>query len=140
MSEGGRPHLISSGTGGRPAEILDNSASGEDAFFSTNQSLVAADIDRGAGDIYDARVEGGFPAAAAPEQCAESECQRVSPPPPFRPPASGALRAPPHSRAGRLARALRGCRKKHGKKERRRCVNKAKAKFGTKQAKSGGGR
>ncbi|MFL5834786.1 MAG: hypothetical protein ACJ76B_12535 [Solirubrobacterales bacterium] len=135
MSEGGRPHLISGGTDGRPSEILDNSASGDDAFFSTNQSLVATDTDGGAGDIYDARIGGGFALPHSPAACVGGDCQPSSAAPGFSSPASALLHGGSNRRAKKLAKALRACRKKPHGKERRRCVRKAKAKFGSRQAK-----
>jgi hypothetical protein len=49
------------------------SPSGKDIFFETNDSLVPQDADT-LGDIYDARVEGGFP-AATPAQCDGEGCR-----------------------------------------------------------------
>jgi hypothetical protein len=47
------------GTG--PALYVDNSASGDDVFFRTADTLTGWDADGGQIDIYDARVGGGFP-------------------------------------------------------------------------------
>jgi hypothetical protein len=67
--------LISSGDGDSPAYFLDISEDGKDAFFATAQQLSGWDID-GAYDIYDARVDGGFPEPPAPPpSCAGDACQ-----------------------------------------------------------------
>jgi len=52
-------NLISSGGNTEGSELVDSSASGEDVFFKTYESLYAGDP--GLIDIYDARVGGGFP-------------------------------------------------------------------------------
>jgi WD40-like Beta Propeller Repeat len=141
VSEAGQPRLISSGTSGRPSEILDNSASGDDAFFATTESLVATDTDHEAGDVYDARVGGGFALGGMPAACGGGDCQPSSAPPPFFGPASAGVHGGPKVRSNRLAKALRTCRKKHRKKkERQRCVSRAKAKFGHKHVKPAGRR
>ena len=57
--------LISSGQGAGPSVFVDASVSGDDVFFTTEQPLVAADVD-GAADMYDAHVcSGGVPCLAA---------------------------------------------------------------------------
>ena len=81
--EGGRPHLISSGTSDSDSAFVDASASGDDVFFRTSASLVAQDVDQ-ALDVYDARVGGGFPLPASRVSCAGEAC---------RPPASGSTAA-----------------------------------------------
>jgi hypothetical protein len=79
--EGGSPEdegevsLISSGSSTDDVKDAVISRSGRDVFFITSQGLLPQDID-GANDIYDARLEGGFPAAAAPRQpCSGDACQ-----------------------------------------------------------------
>lgn len=57
--EDGRLSLITSGRGKENSFFLDNSASGDDVFFATEEGLVGADKD-GVADVYDARVGGGF--------------------------------------------------------------------------------
>lgn len=54
--------------------LLGSNPSGSDRFFMTSDSLVAQDTDTQR-DIYDARVDGGFPAPVAPSICFESGCQ-----------------------------------------------------------------
>jgi hypothetical protein len=69
----GRLGLISSGTGREEDEVLFFGASrdGSTAFFRTAETLVPMDRDDGEGDVYAARVGGGFAEAAAPP----TECQ-----------------------------------------------------------------
>jgi len=56
---GGCLYLISSGSGATNSYFADASASGNDVFFQTGDSLVGQDQDSYA-DLYDARVGGGF--------------------------------------------------------------------------------
>src|SRR4029077_1437239 len=53
--ENGRVFLVSSGSSGEDSVFLDNSESGNDAFFGTSSELVPGDND-GSPDVYDARV------------------------------------------------------------------------------------
>jgi hypothetical protein len=55
-------------------EFLGTDASGDDAFFTTADRLVGQDTDT-AVDIYDARVDGGFPAPVVPPACQGEGCQ-----------------------------------------------------------------
>jgi hypothetical protein len=72
----GQVSLISSGTSAYPSQIVDNSPDGKNVFFTTRDSLVGQDIDGGSKDIYDARVEGGFPPPPPPVSLCEGEaCQ-----------------------------------------------------------------
>ncbi len=77
---GGCLYLLSSGTSPEPSLLGDVSASGEDAFFFTGQSLVPADKDSQV-DVYDARVGGGLasqhPPAAEPP-CLGEACKGAS--------------------------------------------------------------
>src|SRR6185437_11579446 len=52
---GGCVSMLSSGTSDRESAFLDASASGNDVFFLTSQSLVPTDVDS-VFDAYDARV------------------------------------------------------------------------------------
>jgi hypothetical protein len=61
--------------------VLGLSASGGDAFFTTSDQLVGQDGDTEQ-DVYDARIDGGFPAPLRAPSCAGEECQgSVSTPP-----------------------------------------------------------
>src|SRR6185312_13768114 len=67
--------LISSGTGGFDNQFLGTTPSGRDVFFATHERLVSGDRDS-AGDVYDARIGGGFPPAVpGPVECEGDACQ-----------------------------------------------------------------
>ncbi len=134
----GRVSLISKG-GGTPLGIT---SSGKDIFFLTGQPLTAGDSGTEA-DIYDARLEGGFP-VSAPAPCSAEACQgtlALQPQPPGTaastafngpgsplagetPPANQA-KPKPQTAAQKLAKALKACKSKHNKKKRAACEKKA---------------
>jgi hypothetical protein len=78
----GSVNLISSGTGDQEAEFRDASADGSNVFFTTRQQLVGQDTDDSV-DVYDARVDGGFPSPAKVVACTGTACQGVPPAPPI---------------------------------------------------------
>lgn len=90
-------HLISAGTA-TDTHVVDVSADGRDVFLRTHDALVPGDTDGGYGDVYDARVGGGFPVAETPAACSGEACRG---PLPADPPAPGA----PASLAARDASA-----------------------------------
>jgi hypothetical protein len=57
-----------------PRPLIGTDASGQDVFINTTEPLVGQDTDTN-GDIYDARIGGGFPAPAAAPGCAGDACQ-----------------------------------------------------------------
>ena len=63
--ENGKVSLISSGSSTAGATFDGTTPSGSDVFLTTAASLLGSDPD-GFNDIYDARVDGGFPEPAAP--------------------------------------------------------------------------
>ena len=129
------------------------SASGSDVFFTTRTELLPRDTDD-LRDVYDARIDGGFPEpvrASCPPEVAGG-CQGSPPPPPPATaaptsffPAGGNLLAPlasslafkttskPLTRAQKLASALKVCRKKHQRKQRVACERQAKRTYGAKK-------
>ena len=134
----GQVSLVSSGGG----NAFGITRSGQDIYFSTGQALTAGDSGT-EGDFYDARIGGGFP-AAAPAPCSGEVCQGSSPPQPQPPGASASAafngpgspltpEAPPASQpkpkpqttAQKLAKALKACKAKHSKKKRTACEKKA---------------
>lgn len=136
--------LISSGESSEDSEFVDASATGDDVFFRTTANLVARDF--GLADIYDARVDGGFPPAQTqPAACEGEACQAPPAPPNDATPASSmfegsgnvtvvpgahvASKAKPPTRVQKLTRALKACRAQHGKK-RKRCEARARKRFG----------
>jgi hypothetical protein len=62
------------GEGSETADTVGMSASGADVFFSTHTQLVQQDTDS-LRDVYDARVDGGFPAPPAKPSCSGEGCQ-----------------------------------------------------------------
>lgn len=87
--EEGRVYLISSGSAVGASTFMDASASGEDVFFGTSQSLVRTDTDGGL-SLYDARVAGGVPqsveSSGEPPACTSVEgCRPPLSEPPVQP-------------------------------------------------------
>jgi hypothetical protein len=72
--------LITSGGGGFLNILLGTTPSGNDVFFATNESLLPSDKDT-AGDIYDARVFGGFGEPANAASCEGDACSTPYAPP-----------------------------------------------------------
>jgi hypothetical protein len=73
--------LITNGRGGFMNLFLGTDESGQDAFIYTNSQLGPRDDDS-AGDIYDARIDGGEPAAAPrPVECEGDACSTPLGPP-----------------------------------------------------------
>ncbi|HWY17649.1 MAG TPA: hypothetical protein VNY27_02935 [Solirubrobacteraceae bacterium] len=71
----GSVSLISGGSGPAPVEDVVISTSGNDVFFVTAQGLVPQDTNEEP-DVYDARLNGGFPPVPAPPQpCDGDACQ-----------------------------------------------------------------
>jgi hypothetical protein len=81
---GGCTSLISSGTDPHPAKGLI-SATGQDITFLSPLAFVPGDED-GVGDVYDARVDGGFHFTPPPAPCGGLEICRPAPLPQPAPP------------------------------------------------------
>jgi hypothetical protein len=142
---GGCVSLISSGSSTEPSSFLDASESGDDVFFLTTAQLSSRDHD-GSYDVYDARVGGGEPAPPIGSvECQGDACQSPVAPEPLTPGSlsfSGPgnpvpqLNAVPASkpkvetRAERLEKGLRACRKKRDRKQRAACERKARRQHG----------
>jgi hypothetical protein len=129
--------LISSGTSKYDSEIGDLTPDGHDVFFITRDSLVGQDIDGGARDVYDARVDGGFPKPAVEKSCeGESSCQgKPSSEPGFSPPPTTSAGKGNTPRTGKKAKSrCKGKARKHHKK----CGRKHRGKHGSKQASKSG--
>ena len=91
-SNGGCLNLISSGESSRDSEFVDASSNGNDVFIRTESSLVKADP--GLVDIYDARVNGGFPEAEGTAPCEGQACQNPPAAPEAKTPASAQYSGP----------------------------------------------
>jgi hypothetical protein len=86
--ENGRIYLISSGQGASGSFFAGASSNGDDAFFTTTDHLAPQDIET-ATQIYDARVDGGFPYRPFTTGCDSGQCQGPqTPAPTFGAPAS----------------------------------------------------
>jgi hypothetical protein len=151
-SDGGCLYLISTGQSAQPSYFGDASESGDDVFFFTRQSLVSQDQDLNV-DVYDARVDGGIPAQnppPAPAPCTGETCRSASDPPsPFGVPSSATIagignltpqpaakpKPKPLTRAQKLARALKAC-KKQPRKRRQSCEARARKRYGKRATKT----
>jgi hypothetical protein len=133
---------------GSSVELIGADGSGENVFFTTADRLVGQDTDTES-DYYDARINGGFPAPV------ETSCQlenngekcRVSGPEPslFGPMGSATFPGeatltveikppgqpkPKLTRAEKLAKALKACKKDRLKKKRATCERQARTRYG----------
>lgn len=136
--------LLSPGTQAEPAWIGSVDESGENVFIVTPAPLVRSDTDT-LSDVYDVRVGGGV-VQPAPQigPCVGDECQGTPSAAPTFDTASGftglgnvipAAKVTPKAltRAQKLARALRACRRRP-EKHRRGCIRRAKRKYGPRRA------
>jgi hypothetical protein len=86
----GAVYLISGGAA--KAELIGMDPSAQDIFFIAPEELAAQDTDEDT-DLYDARIDGGFPAPAVSPGCQGEACQGASTGS-FSPPAAGSSGAP----------------------------------------------
>ncbi len=139
--------LLSSGTGTKGSFFEDASASGDDVFFTTAEPLVRRDIDTQP-DLYDARVDGGFSEPEAATGCTSScRLSAAEGGPPLGAAGSEALFGPGNlppptvkptakpqpkvlTRAQKLAKALKACKRDKHKKKRATCERFAHKRFG----------
>jgi hypothetical protein len=147
--------LVSSGRAAGESAFIDASETGDDVFFLTGAKLVPGDTDT-ALDLYDAHVcSETAPCSSEPvpsPACVTIDsCRQASTPQPsvFGTPASATFggegnlqpasgeRASARakrvalSRAQKLARALKACRRVHGMRKRAVCERRARARYGT---------
>ena len=148
----GQVSLLSGGQDPHGSSFRRMTASGQDVFFATEESLVPQDTGSGEENLYDARIDGGFPAPAAAVACSGEACQGpLAAAPLLQPPASttftgGVNLTPPavtppvippkksaaQIRAEKLTKALKACRKK-SKRKRASCKASARKKYGAKK-------
>ncbi len=137
-------HLISSGTSSSNSELLDSSPSGEDVFFLTRQALISGEVGEESDRVYDARVDGGFPEAAALPACTTADACRVASelqPAIFGEPSSqtfsgaGNIASPPSPPALKTVVKSKQCKKGFVKKK-GKCIKKKQSKKATKAKKS----
>jgi hypothetical protein len=141
----GELHLLSTGTAEAPSYFYEASSDGGDVYLITQQALTPGSNSEELA-IFDARVDGGFPAPSltSSESCEGESCsapQSIAP----RPPAisSGSISgqgnlepavAKPAVRsltnAQKLAKALKSCRAKRNKHKRDVCEAQARKRYG----------
>ena len=159
-NENGCVALMSSGASSEESAFLDASATGNDVFFLTAARLTSQEAD-GSLNVYDARactIESPClsPPGAPSLPCAGESCkaapsmQRTSESPPtatfsgagdlVAAPSKPAAKPAPLTRAQRLAKALKACRKIKNKKQRAACKSRAKKRYGVHKAKAKKGR
>jgi DNA-binding beta-propeller fold protein YncE len=153
--------LISSGTSAHESAFLDASEDGDEVFFTTAERLVASDQDSNY-DVYAARVCTRASPCLTYEVSQSAPCEGLSGSNPCRGPEAGHEGSQPplsatfsgpgnttqtHSpgggslpktavrltRAQKLKKALKACKKKHGKARRAACERQARKKYGPKQ-------
>jgi hypothetical protein len=159
-SEGEEPAgcvgLISSGRSGGESAFLDASADGSDVFFMTSGRLVpqAGEATTAVYDAHECSSGWACPSSAAvlPPACdTEASCKAAPSPQPevFGAPSSATFSGPGNSaplvvpskpkvetKAEKLGKALRTCRKDRSKKKRRSCEAVAKRRYGAKSSRS----
>lgn len=82
LQTGGCLYLLSNGKGNEESVFATATPSGEDVFFRTRDQLVGEDTDSRR-DLYDARVNGGFPEPAPPPPpCSDEGCRAAPSTPP----------------------------------------------------------
>jgi hypothetical protein len=139
--------LISSGTSKQESGFLDASENGNDVFFLTYAQLSHRDTDSIL-DVYDARVGGRFPEAPSPPVCEGDACQSPvrapedptpgsltysgpgNPTPPSSKTVVGKHKTVVLSRAQKLAKALKACKKVRSRRARGECVLRARRRYG----------
>jgi len=126
------------------------SATGSDIFFQSRAQLVGQDTDE-LGDIYDARIDGGFPASTPEPSCSGEACQGTqSSSPTFGTPGSQTFtgggnqtalpfkevlepetkpKSKPLTRVQTLTRALMVCRRERLRKKRVNCERSARKRY-----------
>jgi hypothetical protein len=141
----GRVSLVSTGTSPFDSQIVDNSPDGKNVFFTTRDALVGQDID-GSRDIYDARIEGGFPAPPPRVSPCEGEgCQgQAHGAPAYSSPGTASLSGSgnPNERAKKITHTSCGrkAKKQHSKCGTKTKKHKSKKHQAKKTSKSGRGK
>jgi hypothetical protein len=124
-ANGGCIYLISAGDDPAGSHLIDVDPSGSDVFFTTGSSLVVQDP--GLIDLYDARIQGGFPPPPSPpEACQGEACQSPAAAPDDPTPASSTYSGSGNPSKAKARQCPRGKVRRSGKA---RCV-KAKKKAG----------
>jgi hypothetical protein len=143
---GGQLHLLSSGTAEAPSYFYEASTDGDDVYLITAQALTP-DSNSVELAIFDAKVDGGFPAPSetTSESCSGESCsgpQSIAPRPPgissgsisgqgnLEPAVSKPAAVRSFTGAQKLAKALKSCRAKRNKHKRSVCEAQARKRYG----------
>jgi len=146
--ENGGLQLLSDGSGPYESRLAGASSNGNDVIIGTYDSLIPQDQGSNNGNLYDVRVDGGFPAPVTAVGCEGEACQGQTGVPPVLLSASSELypagedlasplvvkpvvKVKVLTRAQKRTKALKACRAKHNKHKRARCEAEARAKYGT---------
>jgi hypothetical protein len=151
-ASGGCLFLLDSGlpanAGAKPAAFADASASGDDVFLQTATSLVSQDKDS-VEDVYDVRVGGGLTEPQPTTVCEGEACQGLAPGIPTfgtpgsasfsgadqaQAPSAGTAHQRTLTRAQKLARALKACHRKKGRRRRAACRRNTIKRFGARRS------
>jgi hypothetical protein len=122
--------LISSGRGGLKNILLGATPSGRDVFFGTHEALVAQDGDT-SGDVYDARIGGGYPAPPPrPVECEGDACNTPLAAPIDTTPASLSFARPLSTHSQSAKKPIPKVKHKKAKAKRNAKTQKGRARFG----------
>lgn len=117
-------HLISSGKDPVDSYFLEASADGHDAYFITREQLSGWDVDD-AYDLYDARVEGGFPEPPPPPpSCQGDACQPAPAALNRSTPGSSTVSGEGNQRRPTIRRCRKGQRRVRVRNGKTRCVKR----------------
>jgi hypothetical protein len=140
----GTVSLITPGNDAHGSVFLGASPDGSNVFFGTHAQLVPQDTDT-LGDVYDARIGGGFPVASEPVPCLGDACHNPAAVPNDATPSSSTFSGPGNPTPAlttlkpkvkpRAKRCARGKARGKGK-----CAKKRKAKGARRAARHGRGR
>ncbi len=124
--------LISSGKSSTDSQFVDASPDGHDVFIRTAASLVG--WDPGQTDIYDARVQGGFPEPQGlPSGCEGEACQGPASPPEDATPSSSSFEGAGNVSEPVAKKKAKRHKKKHAKKHTKTNQKQAKRNRGQRQ-------
>ena len=151
VSHEGAIGLITTGQDTSDSFFLDSSPDGRNVFFGTHSRLVPADQDN-QGNLYDARIKGGFPVPLGAGPCEGDACQNPSSAPVYQTPTSlsfsgaGDLSSEPQPststvRKKAASKCVKPKRLSHGKCVKpKKKAKKAKKATRASRARDGGGR
>jgi hypothetical protein len=148
--ENGHVYPLSDVAGDNESTFLDAGANGNNVFFASSDKLLPEDVNQNV-VVWDARVNGGYPAPAVAPSCNSGDsCKPPESPQPsiYGAPASATFAGPANppppppavvkpavkpkalTRAQKLADALKSCKKDKKKKKRASCEKSAHQKYG----------